>query len=79
MNTNVPISDTTAFLQLYFRARNCQKWEWCSYKVFAKLIKHATGKSDTEIIRRLWQELFATGCFRKRKIRHSTEYQFIYL
>jgi IS1 family transposase len=78
MNTAVPINDVTAFLHLYFQARNCQKWGWVSYKVYAKLIRYATGKKDTEEIRKLWQDLFATGCFEKRKIKSSTEYRFKY-
>ncbi len=78
MNTAVPIKDVTEFLYLYFQARNCQKWNWVSYKVFAKLIRHATGKKDTEEIRKLWQDLFSLGVFEKRKIRSSTEYRFKY-
>ena len=79
VNAKVAIDDTTAFLRLYFQARNCHKWGFVSYKVFAKLIRHATGKSDKEDIRRMWQDLFATNCLEKRKIRHSTEYRFIFL
>lgn len=78
MNTAVPIKDVTTFLHLYLQARNVQKWEWVSYKVFAKLIRYATGKKDTEEVRKLWQDLFATGCFEKRKIKSSTEYRFRY-
>ena len=78
MNATVPISDVTAFLKLYFQARNCQKWEWVSYKVFAKLIRYATGKKDTEEVRKLWQDLFATNCFDKRKVKSTTEYRFRY-
>ena len=79
MNTTLPISDTTAFLTLYFKARNCQNWGYVSYKVFAKLIKHATGRTDTEEIRKLWQDMFVTNCFEKRKIKHSTEYRFLFI
>tara|TARA_R110002110_G_scaffold6515_2_gene32663 strand:- start:37 stop:288 length:252 start_codon:yes stop_codon:yes gene_type:complete len=78
MNTSVPISDVTTFLHLYLQARNCQKWGWVSYKVFAKLIRHATGKTDTEVIRKMWQDVFTLGVFEKRKIKSSTEYRFIY-
>ena len=78
MNTAVPISDVTTFLQLYFQARNVQRWGWVSYKVFAKLIRYATGKKDTEEIRKLWQDLFALGVFNKRKVKSTTEYQFKY-
>ena len=78
MNATVPISDVTTFLHLYLQARSCQKWGWVSYKVFAKLIRYATGKKDTEEIRKLWQDLFALGGFEKRKIRSSTEYRFKY-
>jgi len=78
MNAVVDIKDATEFLHLYFQARGCQKWQWCSYKVFAKLIRYATGKTDTEELRKLWQDLFATGCFEKRKIKSSTEYRFTY-
>ena len=78
MNATVPISDVTTFLHLYLQARNCQNWGWVSYKVFAKLIRYATGKTDTEEVRKLWQDLFALGIFDKRKIRSSTEYRFKY-
>jgi len=78
MNATVPISDVTTFLHLYFQARGCQKWGWVSYKVFAKLIRYATGKKDTEEIRKLWQDLFALGVFNKRKVKSTTEYQFKY-
>ena len=77
-NVDVPIRDVTEFLYLYFQARNCQKWEWVSYKVYAKLIRHATGKTDTEVIRKMWQDVFALGVFEKRKIKSKTEYRFKY-
>ena len=78
MNTAVDIKDVTEFLHLYFQARNVQRWGWVSYKVFAKLIRYATGKTDTEEVRRLWQDLFALGVFEKRKIKSTTEYRFKY-
>lgn len=76
--SSIPVNDTTAFLHLYFQARGCQRWEWCGYKIWAKLIRYATGKRDTEEIRKMWQDLFALGVFEKRKIKSKTEYRFKY-
>jgi IS1 family transposase len=72
----IPINDTTQFLVLYFQARNCQNWQWVGYKVYAKLIRYASGKRDSDEIRTLWQAVYAMGYFEKRKMGTKTEYRF---
>jgi len=78
MNQLIPISDEVSFLILYFQARSCERWGNVGYKCWAKVIKFATGKSDSDDIRKVWQSLYATGHFKKRKIGTKTEYKFTY-
>jgi len=74
----IAITNEVNFLILYMQARGCEKWQYVGYKVWAKIIRYATGKSDSDDIRKVWQSIVATGRFTKRKIGSKTEYKFSY-
>ena len=70
--------DIKEYLILYFQHRNAQKWNWCSYKVFAATISYATGVRDKSDLRSLWSTcLLNSGLFDKRKVGSITEYRFL--
>jgi len=74
----IPIENDINFVILYLQARNSEKWGWCGYKVWSKTIRYATGKRDSDDVRKLWQQCYATGHFKKRKVKTRTEYSFTY-
>tara|TARA_R110000772_G_scaffold214166_2_gene324752 strand:+ start:8608 stop:8865 length:258 start_codon:yes stop_codon:yes gene_type:complete len=76
--STVPITDEISFLILYLQARGCERWGYVGYKCWGKLIRFATGKTDSDDIRKVWQSLYATGRFTKKKVKTRTEYQFSY-
>lgn len=75
---SIPITDEVKFVILYLQARGSERWGWCGYKTWSKTIRYATGKKDSDVIRKLWQQCFATGYFQKRKVKTRTEYSFSY-
>ena len=78
MLTSIPIEDEIGFIILYFQARGSERWGFCGYKTWSKTIRYCTGKRDSDQIRKLWQQVFATGHFTKRRVKTKTEYSFDY-
>ena len=78
MLTSIPINDEVGFIILYFQARGSERWGFCGYKTWSKTIRYCTGKRDSDQIRKLWQQVFATGHFTKRRVKTKTEYSFDY-
>ena len=78
MISSIPINDEVGFIILYFQARGSERWGFCGYKTWSKTIRYCTGKRDSDQIRKLWQQVFATGHFTKRRVKTKTEYSFDY-
>lgn len=78
MLTSIPIEDEIGFIILYFQARGSERWGFCGYKTWSKTIRYCTGKRDSDQIRKMWQQVFATGHFIKRRVKTKTEYSFNY-
>ena len=78
MRSSIPITDEVPFVVLYFQARGSEKWGFCGYKTWAKTLRYCTGKRDSDEVRKLWQQVFATGHFVKRRVKTKTEYCFNY-
>jgi len=75
MNTDGELVD---FLILYLQSRNCHLWGFCGYKVFKAVFIYISGIRDVDLLRTLFERMFKSGHFEKRKIGSKTDYKFLF-
>lgn len=70
------LNNLTNFIILYFRSRNLERFGFCRYGVFKRIIKYALDTQDLTLVRRVFDLVRSRGVIDETELQNTKVYLF---